>query len=70
MAEVLGCVGTDELNALADQIIASGIPKKRRNQSKPPVVYDRKKWNAEIQKLCFDNIQKAVEGAESYQTKN
>ncbi len=64
MAEVLECVSTDELNALADRIIASGVTKKRRNQSKPPMVYDRKKWNAEIQKLCFDKIQQAVEGAE------
>ena len=61
MAEVLRCVSENELNELADQIIKSATPQKRRDKSKPQVVYDRKKWNHEIQKLCFDKIVAMVE---------
>ena len=61
MAEALECVDVNKLNALADEIIKSAIPKKRRDNNKPPVIYDRKKWNAVIQELCFDKIVEKVE---------
>lgn len=61
MAEVLECISIDDLNSLADKIIISAVPKKRRDKKKPPVKYDRKTWNLEIQKLCFDKITEKVE---------
>jgi hypothetical protein len=61
MAEVLECVQNSELNCLADKIIESGTPIKRRDKTKPPKKYDRKEWNYEIQKLCFDKIVEKVE---------
>ena len=61
MAEVLESIDIDDLNSLADKIIKSAVPKKRRDENKPPVKYDRKTWNLEIQKLCFDKIAEKVE---------
>lgn len=61
MAEVIDCVSKKELNLLVDKIIQSGIPKKRISESRPNIRYERKKWNKEIQDLCFDKIVKAVE---------
>lgn len=51
MAEVSGVVETEELEKLVNQIIESTdlILGKRP-------VYDRKKWNREIQRVCFDRI--------------
>lgn len=61
MAEVSRCVDSDKLNSLVDKIIESGIPVKRRNRNLPPLKFDRRKWNKEIQNLCFDEIVKCVE---------
>lgn len=55
MAEVSGSVPQDKLAALLDKIIES------RDDSTSPPIYDRKKWNKEIQNLCFDVIRKTVE---------
>ncbi len=52
MAEVLGCVSSYELNIMADTIIAA------RSSTG---TYDRRKWNKEIQDLCFDKIKAKVE---------
>lgn len=61
MAEVLKCVDNKELNSLANEIIQSGVLVKRRNLAKPTTTFCRKKWNLEIQKLCFDRIKEKVE---------
>ena len=54
MAEVLDCVDKTELDELVSSIILSIQYINQR------FVYDRKKWNYEIQKLCFDKIQEEV----------
>ena len=51
MAEVSGAVDPVDLKRLASQIIESADLSRG---SRP--VYDRKKWNREIQKVCFDKI--------------
>jgi hypothetical protein len=51
MAEVLNCVPKTEMESLLNKIIASGTAVKNGI-----IVYDRKKWNKEIQNLCFDKI--------------
>ena len=51
MAEVSGAVETVDLDKLVNQIIESAD----LTIGKRPV-YDRKKWNREIQLLCFDKI--------------
>ena len=61
MAEVGKCVPYEELEILVNTIIASRTPVKRRNEMKPPVRYNRRKWNKEIQRLCFDEIVKSVD---------
>lgn len=61
MAEVAECVDKEDLANLVDQIIASGWPTCSNNSKKPNVVYDRRKWNYQIQRLCFNSIIKAVE---------
>lgn len=61
MAEVLECVSNEELSNLVDRIIKSSRPKRRYDSKKPSVVYDRKKWNLEIKKLCFDRIIRTIE---------
>jgi len=63
MAEVADCCEKDDLENLANHILASGIKVKRRNKNKPPVQYNRSKWNKEIQKVCFDNIVEKVEAS-------
>ena len=54
MAEVSGAVPESELRELLERIIAS----------KDDIVpgYDRRKWNREIQRICFDRIVAEVEG--------
>ncbi len=54
MAEVSGAVPEGELRELLERIIAS----------KDDIVpgYDRRKWNREIQRICFDRIVAEVEG--------
>ena len=54
MAEVSEAVPEGELQGLLERIIAS------RDDIVPG--YDRRKWNKEIQKICFDRIVAEVEG--------
>ena len=61
MAEVANCVDKSEMKKLVENIKASGTPIKVKNETKPNVVYNRRKWNKEIQYLCFENITKVVE---------
>lgn len=60
MAEVLGCVEEKELEALADRILADGTP---INGIVTPYSFSgkRRKWNKEIQKLCFEPVRETVE---------
>ena len=51
MAEVSGRVPTAELEQLVDRIIQDPVG---MDGERP--VYDRRKWNAEIQRVCFDRI--------------
>ena len=51
MAEVSDAIGPVELKRLASKIIDSADLSRG---SRP--VYDRKKWNREIQRVCFDKI--------------
>lgn len=51
MAEVSGAVETEELEKLCNQIIESADLTRG-----PRPVFDRKKWNCEIQRVCFDKI--------------
>ena len=51
MAEVSGAVDPVDLKRLASQIIESADLSRG-----PRPVYDRKKWNREIQRVCFDKI--------------
>ena len=55
MAEVLDCVRKEQLESLVNKIVSSSIlaPNGR-------YIYDRKRWNKEIQKLCFDSITDAI----------
>jgi len=64
MAEVANCVDKSIMQKLVDDIIASGKPINVRSEIKPNVKYDRRKWNKEIQSLCFENITKTVEDAD------
>ena len=51
MAEVSGTVEKEQLERLANQIIESAD----LSRGVRPI-YDRKKWNREIQNLCFDGL--------------
>ena len=53
MAEVSEAVPEGELQGLLERIIAS--------KDDAASGYDRKKWNKEIQKICFDKIVAEVE---------
>lgn len=55
MAEVSGAVEKDVLERLANQIIESADLSKGVRP-----IYDRKKWNRDIQTVCFDGIVKIV----------
>ena len=56
MAEVSGSIPPSDLAELANRIIMEPIGK---DGNRP--IYDRKKWNTEIQRLFFDRICKRVE---------
>lgn len=60
MAEVLGCVEKQKLEALADRILADGTP---INGILTPRSFSgkRRKWNKEIQMICFEPIRETVE---------
>ena len=51
MAEVSGAVEKEQLERLANQIVES-VDLSRGVRP----IYDRKKWNREIQDLCFDGL--------------
>lgn len=55
MAEVLDCVPKDRMNSLLSDIVGSRIPAPNGRY-----LYDRERWNKEIQKLCFDSITDAI----------
>lgn len=68
MAEVANCVDKSKMERIVDAIIASGTSIIVRRKTIPNVKYDRRKWNKEIQNLCFRNITKIVE--DTYSTIN
>ena len=53
---MLNCVPKTEIESLLNKIIASGTAVKNGI-----IVYDRKRWNKEIQILCFDKIANKIE---------
>ena len=53
---MLNCVPKTEMESLLNNIIASGSAAKNGI-----IVYDRKRWNKEIQNLCFDKIANKIE---------
>lgn len=59
MAEASACVNWKDLQNLLEQIITNSD---NSQDGKP--LYDRKKWNKEIQDLCFDKITYQVEMSE------
>jgi len=63
MAEVANCVDETEMGELVDTIIASGAPTDVKSETKPNVIYDRRKCNKAIRDLCFENIKRVVEEA-------
>ena len=58
MAEVSDAVPKEDLRKLIDKITSNVI-----NSEGYRPIYDRTRWNKEIQKLCFDAIRAKVEGA-------
>lgn len=56
MAEVSGSVPSDVLEKMVDAIITGAIG---YDGDRP--IYDRRLWNKEIQRLCFDAIKATVE---------
>ena len=57
MAEVADCVPKADMEALVEVITQNAI---KGNGDRP--IYDRRHWNKEIQRLCFDAIKSKVEG--------
>ena len=55
MAEVSKAVPNDKLKELLERIIADG------DYNVIPPKYDRKRWNKEIQNLCFNAIETIVD---------
>ena len=55
MAEVIDCVPKEQLENLVNKIVCCRIPAPSGRY-----IYDRKRWNKEIQKLCFDSIESKV----------
>ena len=55
MAEVLDCVPKEQLENLLNKIVNSRVL-----ASNGRYIYDRKHWNNEIQRLCFDSIADAI----------
>ena len=64
MAEVLECVEKDKLADLVDRIIASAVHEDAKGKKLSRPKYDRRKWNKEIQDLCFEAIKDKVEKLE------
>lgn len=56
MAEASGSVSTDALEKMVDTITNGAIG---HGGDRP--IYDRRHWNKEIQRLCFDAIKATVE---------
>ena len=57
MAEVSDAEPKDDMEKLVDEITKNAI---EANDERP--MYDRRRWNKEIQRLCFDAIKSKVEG--------
>lgn len=57
MAEVSDAVPKEDLRKLIDKITSNVI-----NSEGDRPIYDRTRWNKEIQRLCFDAIKSKVEG--------
>ena len=57
MAEVSDAVPKEYMEKLVDVITRNAI---EANDERP--MYDRRRWNKEIQRLCFDAIKSKVEG--------
>lgn len=55
MAEVIDCVPKEQLENLVNKIVSCRIPAPSGRY-----IYDRKRWNKEIQKLCFDSIASVI----------
>lgn len=58
MAEVADCVPKADMAALVEEISKNAI---KSTDERP--VYDRRHWNREIQRLCFDAIKNKVENS-------
>lgn len=56
MAEASGCVPAASLATMVDTIVQNAIG---FDGARP--IYDRRHWNKEIQRLCFDAIKTVVE---------
>ena len=56
MAEVSESVDKKDLLHLVERIIKDGIL-----NEKCKIIFDRKKWNKEIQNLCFDSIKSLID---------
>ena len=56
MAEVSDAVPKEDMEKLVDEITRNAI---EANDERP--MYDRRRWNKEIQRLCFDAIKREVE---------
>lgn len=55
MAEVIDCVPKEQLENLVNKIVSCRIPAPSGRY-----IYYRKRWNKEIQKLCFDSIASVI----------
>ncbi|MBQ3732246.1 MAG: hypothetical protein IJS04_08815 [Muribaculaceae bacterium] len=58
MAEVADCVPKADMADLVEEISKNAI---KSTEERP--VYDRRHWNREIQRLCFDAIKNKVENS-------
>ena len=58
MAEVADCVPKADMAGLVEEISKNAI---KSTDERP--VYDRRHWNREIQRLCFDAIKNKVENS-------
>ena len=58
MAEVADCVPKADMTALLEEISQNAI---KGTDERP--IYDRRHWNREIQRLCFDAIKNKIENS-------
>ena len=55
MAEVIDCVPKEQLEKLVNKIVSCRI-----SAPSGRYIFDRRRWNKEIQKLCFDSIASVI----------